>query len=66
MTLHTALQRKLRPLRLARRLALLTSARRKLMDAAAKENGRRSDMLCDLASYADMIAAPLWRAKRGM
>ncbi len=65
MTFHAALQHKFRSYRLAHRLALLTSARRKLQAAAARSTGRRADMLCDLAAYADMIAARLWPQRHG-
>jgi len=60
MTFQTSLNRHMRRRRLSRRMALLTSAREKLMAAAARSTGQRADAIADLAAYADIIASYLW------
>jgi hypothetical protein len=60
MTFQASLHRHMRKRGLSRRMALLRTARQKLMAAAARSTGQRADAIADLAAYCDIIAAYLW------
>ena len=63
MTFRTALHNHMMRQRLARRMALLKTARSKLMCAAAQTTGPRADAIADLAAYVDVVLFYLWKAK---
>jgi len=60
MTFQASFHRHMRRRRLSRRMALLRTARGKLMRAAAGATGQRADALADLAAYCDIVASYLW------
>lgn len=66
MTFQESIRRNLQRRRLEQRMALLKTARQKLMAAAVRADEQRATAITDLAAYADVVVAYLWPVWRGL